>query len=284
MRFDRGVPIKVFFAPPEVSGRFFYRSSMEGFNFDVVDTRVEYLLSTLLAVAQNPPGERQGVYLGSTPTPALLPGFERENPLPLALPASPEPRIWIGNQSIVAPHFDESDNIACVVRGRRKFRLFPPDQLSNLYVGPIDQTMAGQPASMVDIDNPDFDRFPRFRHALETMITAELDPGDAIYIPALWWHHVEARGDLNVLINYWWNDVPLDGGSPMNALGHGLMTISHLPPEQREVWRRMFDHYVFRTEGDPAAHIPPAAQGILGPSTPQLRQRMKAFLLKVLSH
>ena len=37
-------------------------------------------------------------------------------------------------------------------------------------------------------------------------MVADLEPGDAIYIPALWWHAVQATGELNVLVNYWWNE------------------------------------------------------------------------------
>ena len=56
------------------------------------------------------------------------------------------------------------------------------------------RTIAGQPISMVDLDDPDFERFPKFREALRHALVAELEPGDAIYIPALWWHGVQATG------------------------------------------------------------------------------------------
>ncbi len=74
--------------------------------------------------------------------------------MPLSVPGS-SPRIWIGNATHVAPHYDISDNAAVFALGRRRFTLFPPAQTPNLYVGPLDITIAGQPVSMVDIRDPD---------------------------------------------------------------------------------------------------------------------------------
>ncbi|HEY7005367.1 MAG TPA: cupin-like domain-containing protein [Sphingomicrobium sp.] len=183
----------------------------------------------------------------------------------------------------MAPHYDEADNIACVVGGRRRFILFPTEQVQNLYVGPLDRTIAGQPISMVDLDAPDYERFPKFREAERHALVADLEPGDGIYIPALWWHAVQAKGELNALVNYWWTDHAMDAGSPMHALGHGLLTISHLPEHKRQAWRILFDHYVFKTKGEPADHIPEHARGIIGRSTPELRRMIKQFLMRALS-
>jgi oxalate decarboxylase/phosphoglucose isomerase-like protein (cupin superfamily) len=63
----------------------------------------------------------------------------------------------------------------------------------------------------VSFRDPDFTRFPRFREALKHAIVAELEPGDALYIPSLWWHHVESIGVLNAMVNYWWS-APAAGG------------------------------------------------------------------------
>lgn len=280
-RFYKGAPVEAFVGPPEIRGRFFYREDMAGFNFEKRQARLTDVLAHL---AQDVAGAgRPAVYVGAASVPECLPGFERENPLPLLEGRAAVPRIWIGNDISVATHFDMSDNIACVVAGRRRFTLFPPDQLPNLYVGPLDNTMAGQPASMVPLGDPDFERYPRFRDALAAAQVAELGPGDAIYIPPLWWHHVESLAPFNILLNYWWDDAPPDAGSPFEALAHGILTISHLPEQRREAWRLLFDHYVFQRNGDPAAHLPSESRGILGESTPQLRSRMKQFLLRALS-
>ena len=279
---DRGAAVRAFLGEPEIEGRFFHRPDFRGFNFQIVETSLARLLATLAAI--DSAGREQSVYMGSTATAEILPGFAAANPLELVDGRPTEPRIWIGNASRIAPHFDESDNIACVASGRRRFTLFPPDQVANLYVGPIDQTVAGQPTSMVDLARPDFERFPRFREALDHALVADLEPGDAIYVPSLWWHAVESSGPLNILVNYWWSDAPPDAGSPLHALGHGLLTITPLERSRREAWRHLFDHYVFRLDGEPADHIPDHARGILGPTTPTLRQTIKAYLIRALQN
>lgn len=279
-RFYRGAPVEAFLGAPEIAGRFFYRSDMAGFNFEKKRGRLTDVLRFILAARDADP--HPFVYMGATGVDECLPGFGAENALALVESRPAVPRIWIGNDSKVATHYDLSDNIAVVVAGRRRFTLFPPDQVGNLYVGPIDSTMAGQPSSMVDLTAPDFELYPRFRDALEAAETAELEPGDAIYIPPLWWHNVEALARFNILLNYWWDEAPPDAGSPYECLAHGLMTISHLSEARRAAWRGLFDHYVFRANGDPAAHLPVERRGILGASTPEVRSRIKNFLQRTL--
>lgn len=275
---DSGISIRAFLGDPVIHGRFAYLPDLSGLNFTTLDTKLRALLATLF----DPVGGQPSIYMGATPTRELLPAFASTHPIPFLQGRSAEPRIWIGNFSRVAPHYDESDNVACVVSGRRRFVLFPPDQVKNLYVGPIDQTIAGQPSSLVDVQQPDLDRFPLFAEALRSATVADLESGDAIYIPALWWHAVEATGRLNVLVNYWWQDTPPDAGSPLHALGHALLALSDLPEHKRLAWRTLFDHYVFKTNGEPAEHIPAKARGILGRSTPELRARIRQILVNKL--
>ena len=275
-----GTNVRAFVGDPKAGGRFFYRDGLDGFNFAVTETQFERLIELLLKIERE--GAIQPIYMGSTATAEILPSFAAANPLVLIEQRGGEPRIWMGNSSRIAPHFDESDNVACVVSGRRRFTLFPTEQVENLYVGPIENTVAGQPTSLVDLAAPDFERFPKFGEALKHARTAELGPGDAIYIPSLWWHGVEATGPLNVLVNYWWSEGPSDPESPLHALGHGLLAISPLAARKRERWRTLFDHYVFQRSGDPADHIPERARGILGRSTPELRKLMRQFLVQKL--
>ena len=76
------------------------------------------------------------------------------------------PRIWLGNRITTPTHLDEWNNIGCVVAGRRRFTLFPPEQIANLYIGPLDFAPTGAPMSLVSLRNPDFERYPKFREAL----------------------------------------------------------------------------------------------------------------------
>ena len=121
------------------------------------------------------------------------------------VPASAEPRLWIGNAAKIAPHNDPVENVAVVAAGRRRFTIFPPEAEPLLYMGPAHPTPAGTPVSMVHVTVPDLQRFPLYAKALESAEEAELSPGDAILIPRDWFHHVEALMRFNVLVNYWWD-------------------------------------------------------------------------------
>jgi len=279
-QFDSGAPVEAFLGAPAMQGRYFYAPDMRGFNFERRKGPLGQLLEMLVRSAEDPAAPC--FYVGATPVPESLPGFDAANPMPLFARESAVPRAWIGNRSTVATHFDTSDNIALVVAGRRRFTLFPPEQIGNLYIGPLDHTMAGQPASLVSLHEPDLARFPRFADAMAAGFAAELEPGDAIYVPSLWWHHVDALAPINMLINYW-ADPPADAGSPFDAMVHGILAISALPAPARAAWHAYFDHYVFRSGSDPAAHLAPEHRGILAEPTPELRERIRQFLLRRLA-
>ncbi len=274
-RFDAGRPVETIFGDPAIEGRFFYNDELTGLNFERRPERIGAALDELL---QGEEQERaRSVYIQSVPTPQNLPGFAEENRLPF-LPPSVPPRIWIGNALTVQTHFDLSQNIACVVAGRRRFTLFPPDQLPNLYAGPFELTLAGPPVSMVRLEDPDHERYPRFREALGHALTAELGPGDALFVPYFWWHHVQSLERFNILVNYWWNEAQPGLGSPFDALLHAILAVRDLPPQQREVWRGVFDHYAFKANGEPVEHLPQQARGALGPHTERDRARIWAML------
>src|SRR5688572_703996 len=128
------------------------------------------------------------------------------------------PRIWIGNKIRVAPHYDLMENIGVCLAGRRRFTLFPPEQLPNLYPGPFELTPAGTPISLVDPQTPDLEKYPRYAEACANALQAELAPGDAIYLPCAWWHGVDALEPVSVLVSYWWNDVPKGSASGYGGL------------------------------------------------------------------
>ena len=278
--FDRGGAVETLVGDPAIEGRFFYSDGLKTLNFERRREPIGASLERLLALQDDK--RAPAVFIQSASIPENLPGFVAENPLPLARPSA-IPRIWIGNAVTVATHYDLSDNIACVVGGRRRFTLFPPEQIQNLYVGPMHFTLAGQPVSMVSLDEPDLVRYPRFERALATAQVAELAPGDAIYIPYFWWHHVKSLERFNVLVNYWWNEWESASGSPYDVLLHALLMLRPLPANQRAAWRAVLDHYVFETGGDPVAHLPPESRGALAPMTPELAAQLRAGLLRRLS-
>ena len=275
--FDRGAAAEAFVGPASIKGRFFYSEDTRGFNFERRKGALADLLRYTLAIAGR--ADAPSIYAGALEAPAALPGLAEANPMPLVEGLGADPRIWIGNASTVSTHFDASDNVAVVAAGRRRFTLFPPDQVHNLYVGPLDHTMAGQPASMVELNAPDFDRYPRFREALDHALVAELEPGDAIYIPALWWHQVDALSPFNVLINYWWADSP-DMAARFDAMMYAVLAVSHLPDNRRDAWAAMFDTFVFKRHGEPAAHLAPEHRSVLGEPTPRLRDYIRGYLMR----
>jgi hypothetical protein len=99
----------------------------------------------------------------------------------------------------------------------------------------------------------------------------------------MWWHHMQALEDFNVLVNYWWRQSPAWMDTPMNALMLALMTVRDLPPEQREIWNDVFRHYVFGAGEATAAHIPPGARGVLGPFDEDQARSLRARLLQRLN-
>lgn len=276
---DQGRQIVVLEGAPSIRGQFFYREDMRGLNFERRPSTIAEAIERLLALAEDP--NPASLYVESTPTLEHLPAFAAANPQPLLPPVVP-PRLWLGNTLTVQTHFDLSSNIACVIGGRRRFTLFPPDQLENLYVGPIEFTISGPPISMVPLKAPDLKRFPRFAEALRHAQSAELEPGDAIFIPYGWWHHVESLAPFNALVNYWWNEAR-PTGSPFDTMLHAVLTIRDLPPAQREVWRHVFEHYVFSAPDEALSHLPREQRGMLGPPSPERAQAIRAILARAFS-
>ncbi|NCF15450.1 MAG: cupin-like domain-containing protein [Gammaproteobacteria bacterium] len=274
-RLDAGGEVNVVISPPETGGRFFYTDDYQSFNFESKDMTIRTALGILASLAEDP--RPPAIALQAMNIPDIMPSFLEDNTMPL-LDSDVAPRMWMSNRSMIATHFDNNHNIAGVVSGRRRFTVFPPEQLTNLYLGPLLRTPGGTPISAVDLREPDFKKFPRFRQALESAQEAVLEPGDAIYIPILWWHGVESLDPLNILVNYWWNDTLPAHHKPILALIHSVALMSGLPAEQREVWRAFFDYFAFQAEGDPAAHLPSDLRDVLGDLSSADRDQILLFV------
>ena len=250
-------------APPEAGGRIFYDEAMRGFNFRREDVALTAALDTLLRYREH--ADPPLIYLGATTLQTHLPDLDAANGVDLA-GRDALASIWIGNRSRVPIHQDLPDNLACVAAGRRRFLLFPPTQLQNLYIGPLDVTPAGQPVSLVDPLAPDLVRYPRFADAWQHARVADLEPGDAIFMPGMWWHHIEALDPFNVLVNYWWRQAPAWMDAPLNALMAAILCLRQLPAHERAIWQDVFGHYVFDFDQTQATgHLPAHARGVLGP-------------------
>ena len=275
---DDGQPVGTMLGAPEIRGRFFYTPAVDGVNFERRPQRLGESIAQILAAAETDPPP--AIYVGALPLQGQRAEFSRDNPLDL-LPVTVVPRLWLGNAATVQTHLDMSENLAGVVCGTRRFTLFPPQQIENLYVGPLDFTLAGQPVSMVRLDDPDFVRYPKFQNALAAACTADLEPGDALYIPYMWWHHVQMTGPFNVLVNYWWARGTAWAGSPFDCLVHGIAALRALPEPERSAWRAVFNHFIF-SDADDSAHIPAGQRGILAPLSPEIAEKVRLWLLQSL--
>jgi len=273
--FYQGAPVNAFVSEAGIDGRIFYTDGLVETNFRQVKTTLDWVLDQIRQRVADPAAPT--VYMGSAALDLFLPGLSERNSLPQG-DIKATVRIWIGNRTTVAAHYDVMDNIACVCAGRRRFTVFPPEQLPNLYVGPIDFTPAGQSISLVDLNAPDLERFPRFAEALEHAGSAVLEPGDAIFIPSMWWHHVEGLETFNILVNHWWRDVPAYMGAPGDVLLHAILSLRDLPQAQRRAWKAFFDHYVFDAGPATTDHIPPGRRGVLGELDDEAARRLRNLL------
>lgn len=272
--FDVGRKVRLSVSPPGDEGRFYFDGAQARFNFANDTETVSQALNWLAANGGAP--NAPTVYIQALGIAEALPGFDVDNAMDLV--TSPHgARLWIGNRVRTQTHFDPSFNVAVVCAGRRRFTLFPPDQTPNLYPGPFDLSPGGVPVSLPALEAPDFALYPRFAEALAVAQTAELEPGDALFIPYAWWHHVQSLSGLNMLVNYWWSALD-DRPTPFAALYTGMMGIRDLPADQKLIWKRLMDTYVFGDGETAAAHIPPQSRGAFGDLTPPVLARLRNLL------
>jgi hypothetical protein len=278
--FDVGGRVEAYLGNQAIGGKYYYAPDFKGFNFE---RRMMKLLDALQIMVESlDRADASSIYVGSVPTGESLPGFAAANAMPLPGQGL-SPRIWLGTRSNVSCHHDTYDNLACVIVGRRRFTLFAPELIGKLYVGPIDNTMAGAPVSLAaSADGPQDGDFPLFEEIRAQALRVELEAGDALYLPKLWWHKVESLAPLNGLVNYWWDAFSAGPDAPYTSMLLAMIAISERPPAERRAWKAFFEHYVFRTSGHPLAHLPPEQHGLLGPLKPENYARIRARVMHML--
>mmetsp|Transcript_8415 Transcript_8415/g.15881 ORF Transcript_8415/g.15881 Transcript_8415/m.15881 type:complete len:302 (+) Transcript_8415:98-1003(+) len=120
--------------------------------------------------------------------------------------------FWFGPRGCVSPlHYDPLDNLLMQFVGRKNVVLFPPMRLKDtppvVDDDDVDWHYAGHDGqqyntSPVDIINPDIEKYPLFKKA-PMAIECQIEPGDILYIPSKWWHHVTSL-DTTISVNVWW--------------------------------------------------------------------------------
>ena len=275
-------PVLTYTVAPDAKGRFFYNQDITGINFKTDYLTLETFFDRLNDEIQAATG--QSFYIGSAHVADHFPSLLEDDGLRLEgeLFEKHPPRIgvWMGNRTTAATHFDVSNNVAACLVGHRRFTLFPPSQVENLYPGPLEPTPGGQVVSMFNLNDPDFDTYPRMKMALEKVQIAEISPGDILVYPALWWHQVEALDDFNVMVNYWWNSVPSYVDDPMTTLLHGLVSLRDRPDNEKQAWRHFFDYYIFGDANKAGNHLPEHSRGMLAPLDDAQARRLRSKILK----
>jgi len=144
-------------------------------------------------------------------------------------------RVWT--------HYDVMDNIYCQVVGHKEALLWPPSEADKLY-------LSGDKSKVVDIDNPDLQQFPLF--PIAQRYKADLQPGDILFIPALWFHNMLAK-DFGVAVNVFWRELEdklydpkdpygnkdhLPAAKAMRMLDNVMKQLQDLPEEYKDFYAR----------------------------------------------
>jgi hypothetical protein len=101
--------------------------------------------------------------------------------------------FWYGPQGVVTPlHHDLTNNFMAQVQGHKLIRMIPPSRLPEIY-------NHLHCYSAVDLNNPDYERFPLFA-GIRT-IDVLLAPGEILFLPVGYWHHVTGVG-ITITMTY----------------------------------------------------------------------------------
>src|SRR5258708_20853494 len=219
--------------PARGRGPLGYRADLREFTFSKGQRGISETLDRIDRQVDRPNAPIIAIQM--LPLASHLPDFVQQNPMPL-LPGI-GPLLWLGGRVRTQIHHDRDHNLACVISGHRRFVLFPPEQVANLYIGPIENP---PPLSIVDLEAPDFARFPRFAEALAAAQCAELAPGDALLMPRHWWHHVTSLDPYNALVNYLWGAQPQGLENPYHCFFTPWPALKDLPAARPPHWQSLF--------------------------------------------
>jgi hypothetical protein len=273
-------PMLVYKGAPEIKARFGYDKSCTDFNYSSERTTIVEVFKTIRS--QLTQEQHDYLYINSLRLDEGFPKLSESHSLAFEHPEfknnQPVAKIWLGTESVAAAHFDQPKNIACCVVGKRRFTLFSPDQVNNLYPGPLTPTPGGQVVTLANLSEPDFARFPRLKQALENAYVVDLEPGDGLYYPSMWWHEVEAFDRFNAMVNFWWMTAPPYLGNPMDVLMHAMLSVRDRPASERAAWKALFDYYIFADPEQVRAHLPPESHGAFATMDDNLSRRLRAML------
>ncbi|XP_072252624.1 tRNA wybutosine-synthesizing protein 5 isoform X1 [Leuresthes tenuis] len=140
-------------------------------------------------------------------------------------------------------HYDVMDNMLAQVTGKKRVVLYSPQDALHLY-------LSGDKSEVLDIDAPDLKQFSEFVKARR--YECVLEPGDMLFIPALWFHNTLAL-QFGVGVNVFWRHLPADSydkndpygnkdpvaaARALQALERALVALDELPAEYKDFYGR----------------------------------------------
>lgn len=138
-------------------------------------------------------------------------------------------------------HYDIMDNILIQVSGRKRVTLFSPSDALNMY-------LLGDKSQVIDIDNPDFVKYPRFKNVKR--YNCYMESGDILFIPALWFHNVLAL-EFGIAVNVFWRHLPpelydmkdpygnkdlIPAARALQTVDNAVKVLDRLPEEYRDFY------------------------------------------------
>lgn len=106
---------------------------------------------------------------------------------------------FIGPRGSVSPlHQDLPENIYVMIKGKKRITLFSP--WDSVY--PNSRLSKLPNHSQINAEAPDYDRFPKLAQAQPYVV--ELEAGETLFIPSLWWHHLRNM-EPSIAMNFWWS-------------------------------------------------------------------------------
>ncbi len=106
-------------------------------------------------------------------------------------------RIFLGPAGTLSPlHQDLPENLHVMVKGKKRIILFSPS--SPVYPARFSELPNH---ARVDPEKPDYERFPGFSKAQP--YTVDLEAGETLFLPSLWWHHFHNLAP-SMAVNFWW--------------------------------------------------------------------------------
>ena len=166
----------------------------------------EYIKDVENRVHENNNNDDTGCYTYEIDFEDRFPELVGDVTYPKYLSRQPSVNLWHGFSSknftsASTLHFDRIHNIYAQIRGKKRILLYPPSNYLSFYP-PLEDSSGIGHNSKVNPDLLQLDLFPKF--PWEERIEVILQPGEILYIPPFWWHHVTSV-DENISLSFWYD-------------------------------------------------------------------------------